>query len=173
MSYCVHLLAIGTCIVAIMIYNGNTSSTRHNMLSNHLWTTLLVAKTTKFIKCHKLWMIWMHFWFWFWSKQSIVANNNHIYNLKPYCNWIGGYKSFLPCCHKTIEWKSQKWLIWNQVVITWVGMDRIPYNVILWSRKNIGLFFNIYINWGDVFNFKVNIFLLLCHLIYGKQWKHS
>jgi hypothetical protein len=31
------------------------------------------------------------------------ASDYHIYNLKPYCNWIYDYKSFLPRSQKIVE----------------------------------------------------------------------
>ncbi len=48
------------------------------------------------VGCHQLWMMWKHFSSSFLSKLVVVTSHSYIYNVKPFCNWICDYKSFLP-----------------------------------------------------------------------------
>jgi hypothetical protein len=82
--------------VTMISYSHNSSWTKLHIFS-HLWTTLQVAKTIKFsfilldiTNCEWYGDI-LHSTFSF--KLIIVITR--IYNLKPFCNWMCDYNSFL------------------------------------------------------------------------------
>lgn len=62
-----------------------------NSLSNKFSSTLLDITNYEW---------WRHFTSSFSSKLIVITNYNCTYKVKPFCNWICDYKSFLPCVTK-------------------------------------------------------------------------
>ncbi len=70
-----------TCTFATIIYSHNSNKIKCYMVSNHLWTTLLITKQLNFhilLDANNCWMIWLHFSFL--SKLTLVTNHSCICN---------------------------------------------------------------------------------------------